>query len=181
MLLDKKGKMLCYDIVEKFGFSKYAMLKTLDATEDSSSNNKYYYRLYWAATLYVVIEGIYHDSVKKNPRLSDYDDFKDEINNLRDLVEVPFSKSTNNFHKVTVLKRFRNYLFHPQYRYRSDARRHALEIRFPYDELKEITELIDKEIIEKIKQGDYYPYSSGVDDLTIEWLKESGLDFYKNE
>jgi len=47
--------------------------------------------------------------------------------------------------------------------------------------LKEITNYIDEQIIDKIKQGDYYPYSSGVDDLTIEWLKESGLDFFKNE
>ncbi len=63
--MNKKGKMLCYDITEKFGFSQYAMNKTLDESKDSSSNNKYYYRLYWAATLYVVIEGIYHDSDKK--------------------------------------------------------------------------------------------------------------------
>lgn len=150
--LSKKGKRIAADISEKYSFCYYCSFKlSKGSSGEEDYINSYFYKLYWASTMAVVIEGV--------NRLAKYEEFSEDCNEIIEYCSKPFKKVKSENSREKVLKDFRDHMFHSQEKYRSDKRRIVLENDFPYTELKQLTFLLRDKLVKKIRQEKYHPYN----------------------
>ena len=145
MKLSNKAKRIAADISEKYSFCYYCSFKlSKGSSGDEDYINSYFYKLYWASTMAVVIEGV--------TRLSKYEEFSVECNEILEYCSEPFKKIQSDEPRWKVLKDFRDHMFHSQEKYRNDKRRIVFENDFPYSELKQLTFLLRDKLVKKIRQ-----------------------------